>query len=202
MSTKTVLITGGAGFIGSHLADRCIADGYQVAIIDDLSGGNTDNLNPQAEFYACDLRDAAQADTLISKIQPELVYHLAANAAEIVAFSLALKPTRVQLESWQSEGNEQLSSLYARYLKMAERLAQSGETFFKELVADTYKPVEQIKEVERTFPAHANGWYLFEDFTTTDEAITLKSFKVFPSMSSTVAATERMLGGVQKRPLT
>jgi len=82
MSDKTVLITGGAGFIGSHLVDRFIAEGDRVAIIDDLSGGNRDNLNPNVEFYECDLRSASRANELISTIRPEIVYHLAANAAE------------------------------------------------------------------------------------------------------------------------
>ncbi len=79
---KKILITGGAGFIGSHLADRFINDNYNISVIDDLSGGFKRNLNKKTEFYECDLRDQKRTDEIISKIKPEIVYHLAANAAE------------------------------------------------------------------------------------------------------------------------
>lgn len=77
-----ILITGGAGFIGSHLADRFIKKGDEVSIIDDLSGGSNKNLNSNARFYKFDLRDVEKADKTIKKIGPQVVYHLAANAAE------------------------------------------------------------------------------------------------------------------------
>lgn len=123
-------------------------------------------------------------------------------AAELVAFALDVKPTRVQLESWRGEGNTQVSRLYDRYLRMAKRLARSGGSLFAELVADTYRPVEQIREIERTFPVHATGWYLFDQYSTDEKNITLSKCTIFPALSSTVGGTERMLGGVQKRPLT
>jgi UDP-glucose 4-epimerase len=82
MKKATVLITGGAGFIGSHLADLFAHNGHDVHIIDDLSGGSTDNLDPKYHFYQADLRDTAKTAELIAGIKPELVYHLAANAAE------------------------------------------------------------------------------------------------------------------------
>ncbi len=77
-----ILITGGAGFIGSHLVDRFIDNGDKVFIIDDLSGGEKRNLNKQAKFFKLDLRKVKQTDQLIKKIKPEIVFHLAANAAE------------------------------------------------------------------------------------------------------------------------
>lgn len=79
---KNVLVTGGAGFIGSHLVDRLIAGGNQVAVIDDLSGGTLTNLNSQATFYKCDIRKQQQVEQIMAEVQPEIVYHLAANAAE------------------------------------------------------------------------------------------------------------------------
>lgn len=77
-----VLVTGGAGFIGSHLVDRLVAAKHTVSVIDDLSGGYKKNVNKKAKFYNCDLRDAQKTAKIIAKIKPQLVFHLAANAAE------------------------------------------------------------------------------------------------------------------------
>ncbi len=82
MKNKKVLVTGGAGFIGSHLVDRLILNGDDVFVIDDLSGGYIRNINENAHFYACDLRAANQTAAIIEQIKPQIVYHLAANAAE------------------------------------------------------------------------------------------------------------------------
>lgn len=59
-----ILVTGGAGFIGSHLVDGLIEKGYEVAVIDDLSTGKKDNLNPNAEFHELDINSDDIADIL------------------------------------------------------------------------------------------------------------------------------------------
>jgi len=82
MLKRKVLVTGGAGFLGSHLVDKLIEEGYEVSIIDDLSGGYKRNINRKSTFYKCDLRNVKKVEKIISEIRPELVYHLAANAAE------------------------------------------------------------------------------------------------------------------------
>jgi UDP-glucose 4-epimerase len=51
-----ILVTGGAGFIGSHLVDAYVAEGHHVVVVDDLSSGVKDNLNPKADFYQLDIR--------------------------------------------------------------------------------------------------------------------------------------------------
>lgn len=80
--TKNVLITGGAGLIGSHLVDKFVNTDYLVSIIDDLSGGYRRNINPKSKFYKCDLRNVKETEKIVNEIKPTLVYHLAANAAE------------------------------------------------------------------------------------------------------------------------
>jgi UDP-glucose 4-epimerase len=75
--SKHVVVTGGAGFIGSNIADACIERGWRVTIIDNLSGGDRRNVNPRAEFHQLDIRDAAAGD-LIRELKPDVISHHAA----------------------------------------------------------------------------------------------------------------------------
>ena len=73
------LVTGGAGFIGSHLVDRLVAENHQVVVIDNLSTGNLKNLEKSSskiEFHDADILDKALVDKLIS--QTDVVFHMAA----------------------------------------------------------------------------------------------------------------------------
>ncbi len=72
---KTVLVTGGAGFIGSHLVDAYLQRGWRVVVVDDLSTGQTRNLDEKAELHAIDIREAGP---LIAQVKPDLVSHHAA----------------------------------------------------------------------------------------------------------------------------
>ncbi len=72
-----ILITGGCGFIGSHLADRLIDKGHAVSIIDNLSTGDIKNLNGKARFYNLDIRDK-KISGVFEKEKPQAVFHLAA----------------------------------------------------------------------------------------------------------------------------
>ncbi len=72
-----ILVTGGAGFIGSHVADALLAAGHLVCIIDDLSTGRMENLNPHAEFHRIDIRSEAIADLFHKNKFDALVHHAA-----------------------------------------------------------------------------------------------------------------------------
>jgi UDP-glucose 4-epimerase len=74
---KTALITGGAGFIGSHVADRFLLEGWTVHVIDNLYNGKRDNVPQGAAFHELDIREAAAAD-LIRTLAPDVLVHLAA----------------------------------------------------------------------------------------------------------------------------
>lgn len=74
---KKILVTGGAGFIGSHLVDKLIEKGNRVAVIDNLSTGKIENLNPEAVFYNVDICDP-KIKEIFAKEKPERVFHLAA----------------------------------------------------------------------------------------------------------------------------
>ncbi len=77
---KRVLVTGGAGFIGSHITDHLIEGGHSVTVLDDLSGGLEENINPNAKFIKGSINNKELVDNLMPHI--DLVYHLAAYAAE------------------------------------------------------------------------------------------------------------------------
>ncbi|MCK4520279.1 GDP-mannose 4,6-dehydratase [Candidatus Parcubacteria bacterium] len=72
-----ILVTGGAGFIGSHLVDRLVKERHKVIVIDNLSTGSKKNLNPKAKFYKLDIRNPKVSD-VFKKEKPEAVFHLAA----------------------------------------------------------------------------------------------------------------------------
>ncbi|MGC3999125.1 MAG: NAD-dependent epimerase/dehydratase family protein [Anaeromyxobacter sp.] len=74
---KRVLITGGAGFIGSTIADLFLQAGWDVAVLDDLSTGKRENVPPGARFYPVDLRSAAAAEA-VKKEKPQVICHQAA----------------------------------------------------------------------------------------------------------------------------
>ena len=73
-----ILVTGGAGFIGSNVVDRLVALGHEVAVLDDLSTGFREFVHPQARFVEADLTDAAAVDRCVAAFHPELVDHHAA----------------------------------------------------------------------------------------------------------------------------
>lgn len=78
----TSLITGGAGFIGSHVVDEALRLGHKVVVLDDLSGGFEDNVSPAATFVKGSILDSDLLERLFDRYEFTYVYHLAAYAAE------------------------------------------------------------------------------------------------------------------------
>jgi len=76
------LVTGGAGFIGSHVARHCLNQGMQVVVLDDLSGGFADQVPDGVEFVRGSVADAALVSKLFNHYDFDYIYHLAAYAAE------------------------------------------------------------------------------------------------------------------------
>jgi UDP-glucose 4-epimerase len=79
---SNVLVTGGAGFIGSHVSEQLVKQGFNVTVLDDLSGGFTDNIVDGVKFIQGSINDSALVDMLFAQEQYEYVFHLAAYAAE------------------------------------------------------------------------------------------------------------------------
>lgn len=80
-----LIITGGAGFIGSHIADGALAKGWDVAVIDDLSSGRRENVPAEASFFEADIRDKAEVDRIFAEFKPTAVSHQAAQASVAVS---------------------------------------------------------------------------------------------------------------------
>ncbi|MEK7100211.1 MAG: NAD-dependent epimerase/dehydratase family protein [Patescibacteria group bacterium] len=76
--SKKVIITGGAGFIGSHVTDLMVSEGYDVTVFDDLSTGVRSNINKQAKFIKIDITNFKKVNILVKKIKPICIFHLAA----------------------------------------------------------------------------------------------------------------------------
>jgi UDP-glucose 4-epimerase len=79
---KKVIVTGGAGFIGSHVVDEAVKLGFETVALDDLSGGFRENVNSRAEFVKGSINDGDLVKKLFEKHKFTYVYHLAAYAAE------------------------------------------------------------------------------------------------------------------------
>ncbi|MFT8362762.1 MAG: NAD-dependent epimerase/dehydratase family protein [Sporolactobacillus sp.] len=95
---KKVIVTGGAGFIGSHCVEELLCEGYQVAIIDNFSSGHQDNIKGlPIDVYVCDVADPAVVD-VIKSIAPDAIIHLAAqiSVAQSVEDPLFDERTNIQ----------------------------------------------------------------------------------------------------------
>jgi UDP-glucose 4-epimerase len=76
--SRAVLVTGGAGFVGSHLIDRLCAAGDRVSVLDDLSRGRREWLHANADLHEADIRDAEAVRRVVAEVVPDVVIHLAA----------------------------------------------------------------------------------------------------------------------------
>jgi UDP-glucose 4-epimerase len=80
-----ILVTGGAGFIGSHVAEAAVEAGHEVLVVDDLSNGRTENLPPSADFHPIDIRNQDAFRELAIHFRPDAISHHAAQASVTVS---------------------------------------------------------------------------------------------------------------------
>ena len=92
-----VLVTGGAGFIGSHVAEQCRDAGHEVAVLDDLSTGHRANIPERVQFYECDIRDPG-LEAAIRDFSPEVICHHAAQMSVRVSIRHPRRDASINVE--------------------------------------------------------------------------------------------------------
>ncbi|RKJ13618.1 SDR family NAD(P)-dependent oxidoreductase, partial [Butyricicoccus sp. 1XD8-22] len=76
---KKVLVTGGAGFIGSHIVDKLLEEGFRIFVIDNMSTGEIHNISlDRVQFYKVDIRDSKQVNKVMESVKPDYIIHQAA----------------------------------------------------------------------------------------------------------------------------
>ncbi len=90
-----VLVTGGAGFVGSHLVDRLLKEGHNVTVLDDLSSGKKENINKSANFVKGDIRDFKTIDAVTKGV--DIIYHLAAQVSVPLSMKYPLENFKVNV---------------------------------------------------------------------------------------------------------
>lgn len=91
-----VLVTGGAGFIGSHVVDSYVEAGWDVVVVDDLSTGHKSNLNPAAKFYQVDIRSPEMAD-IFARERPQVLNHHAAQMSVRISVAEPIRDAEINI---------------------------------------------------------------------------------------------------------
>lgn len=91
------LVTGGAGFIGSHVVDKLIENGYEVVVVDNLSRGKKENVNKDATLVVADIRDEKTIEELFKENNFSYVFHLAAQASVSVSVKDPVEDANVNI---------------------------------------------------------------------------------------------------------
>jgi UDP-glucose 4-epimerase len=98
MFSKRVLVTGGAGFVGSHVAEAFLAEGCDVLAVDDLSTGRKQNVPREAGFEQLDIAVAEAVTLAVNRYRPDVVCHLAAQASVTVSVRDPVRDLRTNVE--------------------------------------------------------------------------------------------------------
>ena len=143
-----IIVTGGAGFIASHVVDAYVHAGHRVSVIDNLLTGSRKNLNPKAKFYKADILNFSLMERIFKKERPEVVNHHAA----VVEVAKSLRDPLPTLRT-NSMGTANLLSIFGRYGKGASRkfiFASTGGAMYGD---PGYIPADD------TAPAHPLSTY-------------------------------------------
>ena len=121
------VVTGGAGFVGSHLVDRLTAEGYDVLVVDDLSSGRADNLPPETRIERLDVA-TDDLEPALRAWRPRVVFHLAAQASVPASMNDPLRDLAVNVIGTHRVGVAARNSRADRLLFVSSGGAVYGET--------------------------------------------------------------------------
>ena len=93
----SAIVTGGAGFIGSHVVDALLSDGYSVTVVDDLSSGDAARVADEAELLVLDIVDRPALEAVVSEVRPQAIFHLAAQASVVASVQDPLRDCQVNV---------------------------------------------------------------------------------------------------------
>lgn len=138
-----VLITGGAGFIGSHIQDKLIALGHETVVVDSLRSGKKENLNPKAAFFKIDIRDKECLDSLFKIFLPEVIFHLAAQNEVLYSMVHPLEDEDINIR-----GTLNLLDLAVKYHVKKFIYSNTGGAYYGDVLI-TDLPVEEDHKAPR-----------------------------------------------------
>lgn len=150
-----ILVTGGAGFIASHIVDRLIEEGHEVIVVDNLYSGFRKNLNPKAKFYQVDICDEEKIKKIFDKERPELVNHHAAHNNALKSIEDPVFDAKVNI---QGSLNIISNSLRTNVKKII--YASSGGLSYGE---PEYMPMDENHPIRPTSP-YGNSKYMVEEY--------------------------------------
>ena len=195
-----VLITGGAGFIGSHIVDALVTEGHEVAVVDNLSAGIDRTVNPAATVYNVSVSDPGALEDVFARVRPEVVNHHAAQIS--VRRSMADPASDAQVNV---VGSINLLELCVKHNVPKFIFASSGATYSE----PRYIPMDESHPV-RPQSAYGVAKYTVENYIRLFSDVYGLKYKVFrygnifgpgqnPEGEAGVVAifTRQMLGGVQ-----
>ncbi|MCE2404225.1 MAG: NAD-dependent epimerase/dehydratase family protein [Dehalococcoidia bacterium] len=143
MRQRTVVVTGGAGFIGSHLVDRYVELGHRVVVVDDLTTGHLRNLNKAAKFYHTSVTQPA-VEEIFQREQPQVVNHHAAQISVADSVRDPLKDAAINIQ-----GTLRLIELSRSYGVERFIFSSSGGTIYGE---PEYTPCDESQPVNPLSP--------------------------------------------------
>ena len=118
---KKAIVTGGAGFIGSNLVNKLIEQGVKVTVLDNLSTGKKENINPKAKFIQCDISKSSTFDLMYNMKGADVIFHLAALARVQPSIEDPISFNEVNI-------NGTLNVLFAAYKTGIKRVVYSASS--------------------------------------------------------------------------
>lgn len=137
-----ILVTGGAGFIGSHVADAALESGHEVLVIDDLSTGKRSNVPSRAKFVQLDIRDGAKVREAVNDFRPDVISHQAAQTSVAVSTREPIRDAEINVV-----GSIHLSNAAVECGVQRLIFASTGGAIYGEVPEGT-----RAKEGDRTTP--------------------------------------------------